>query len=458
MNHEQPSSFHTSEKTSRRQFLAHSGKIAAGTALAGVALPPVHGAEGSAIQLALIGSGNRGSGAIANAMESSGGPVKLVAMADLFENRLRASHQNLQASFSYRVDVPPERQFIGFDAFKKAIDCLRPGAGDVAMLTGYAGFRPEQLEYAVQKGVNVFMEKSFATDPPAVRRVINAGEEADKKGVKIAAGLMCRHSRNRQELIKRIRDGELGEIQLIRAYRMGPSGPLGPRPAATGDLEWQLRNFTKFLWVSGGLFAEMDIHQIDEICWIKDAYPVSAHGIGGRVAGSTDTSQNLDSFSIEWTFADGTKAYDVVRYIPKCYAEFDTFIHGTKRAAQFSGNIHAGTVHTYKDQRCTRDNIDWEAPAEEITPYHAQWNDFLDAIRNNKPFNQAKRAALSNLADIMGRAAVHMGRIVTWDEAMASNFRFFPQIDSLTYESEPPIKADAEGRYPVPVPGRWTEI
>jgi len=152
------------------------------------------------------------------------------------------------------------------------------------------------------------MEKSFAADPPGARRVIQAGDEAAKKNLKIAAGLMCRHSVNRHELIKQIRDGVIGDIQLIRAYRMEPVGPLGPKPPEEDELLWQFRNFVRFYWVSGGLFAEMDIHQIDEICWLKDALPVQAHGIGGRVAGSTDCSQNLDSFAIEWTFADGTKA------------------------------------------------------------------------------------------------------------------------------------------------------
>jgi hypothetical protein len=446
-------------QSSRREFLAQTGKVAAVSALAGVTLPHVHAASGDdTVQLALIGSGNRGSGAVANAMEVVNSPVRLVAMADLFQNRLENAHKALSNKFSYRVDVPPDRQFIGFDSFKRAIDSLRPHSGDIAMLTGYAGFRPAQLEYAVQKGVNVFMEKSFATDPPSIRRVIAAGEEAEKKGVKIAAGLMCRHSRNRQELIKRMRDGELGEILAVRAYRMGGIGPLRPRPETTPDLEWQIRNFTKFLWVSGGLWAEMDIHQIDEICWIMDSYPVTAHGVGGRVANSEDCSQNLDAFSAEWTFADGAKGYDVVRYTPKCYEEFATYIHGTKCAAQFSGNIHAGDVHIFKNQRIARDNVAWSAPKEELTPYAAQWTDFLDAIKHNKPFNQAKRAALSNLADMMGRAAIHMGKMITWDQAMASNFRWFPEIDQMTYDTPPPIKADANGRYPVPVPGQWVEI
>ena len=456
MKREIESSHAGPQGSSRREFLRWSGKVAAGSALAGVAIPRVHAAEDNTIRLALIGCGGRGSGAAANAFEATGGPVKLVAMADFFANRLNASYKNLSKQFPDKVDVPPERQFVGFDGYKKAIDFLRPG--DVAMLCGYAGWRPGQLEYAVSKGINVFMEKSFATDPPAVRRIIQAGEAAEKKNLKIAAGLMCRHSRNRQELIKRIRDGQLGQIQLICAYRMEPVGPMGRKPPDEKELFWQIRNFVRFYWVSGGLMAEMDIHQIDELCWIKDAWPVSAHGIGGRAANSTDCSQNLDSFSIEWTFPDGTKAYDVVRYLPGCHNEFDTFIHGTKCAAQFSGNIHAGTVHTYKDQRCSADNIDWKAPKEEITPWQAEWNVLLDAIRNDRPHNEAKRAALSNLADIMGRAAVHSGKIITWDEAMASNFQWCPNIDGLDENSPPPVQADPQGRYPVPVPGAWAEI
>jgi predicted dehydrogenase len=446
-----------SAATTRRTFLARGGKVVAAGALAGITLPRVHAGEDNTIRLALIGSGSRGSGAVRDAFDAQGGPVKLVAMADLFENRLAAAHKNLTGFFGARVDVPPERRFIGFDAYKHAIDSLRPGR-DVAMLTGYAGFRPAQLEYAVQKGVHVFMEKSFATDPVGLRRVIRAGEEAEKKGLKIAAGLQCRHSRNRQELIRRIRDGELGEIHQIRAYRMEASGPLRPRPAATTELEWQLRNFTKFLWVSGGLWAEMDIHQVDEICWLKDQWPVNAHGIGGRVANSTDLSQNLDSFSVEWTFPDGAKGYDVVRYVPRCHNDFVTYVHGTKCAAQFSGKVHAGTVRIFKDQRCENSNVAWEAPPEALTPWQAEWQVLLDAIRENRPHNEAKRAAHANLAGLMGRAAVHMGRIVTWDEMMASSFSLAPNLEQLSFDSPPPVVADARGQYPVPVPGVWKEV
>jgi predicted dehydrogenase len=442
--------------TSRREFLKRASQLASASVLANTVIPYVHAAESSTIHLALIGCGGRGSGAAVNAFDSPKGPVKLVAMADLFEDRLKAAYANLRVKYSAMIDVPEDRRFAGFGAWRSAIDCLRPG--DVAMLTGYAGFRPGQLEYAVAKGVNVFMEKSFATDPPAVRRVLQAGEAAAKKNLKIAAGLQCRHSRNRHELIQRIRDGELGDIHLIRAYRMQPCGWLPKRPPAEKDLYWQIRHFTDFLWVSGGLFAEMNIHQIDEICWIKDSWPVTAHGISGRAANNTDCGQNLDSFTIEWTFADGAKAIDVVRWLPNCHEEFATYLHGTRCAAQFSGNVHEGTVHTYKSQRCEPGNIAWRAEKETVSPWQAEWDNLLESIHRDRPHNEAKRAALSNLADIMARAAAHSGKLVTWDEALASNFAFCPNIDQLTDDSPPPVQANAEGRYPVPIPGQWTEL
>ena len=450
-----------SNKSSRREFLSQSGKLGAGATLAGSALaglmaPKVHAGENNTINLAQIGCGGRGSGAVANAMNSPNGPVKLVAMADIVESRLDRAHKALSDKFSDRMDVPKERQFVGFDAYKKAIDCLGPN--DVAMLTNFAYFRPTQLEYAVKKGVNVFMEKSFAPDAPGLRRLMRAGEEADKKNLKIAAGLQCRHSVNRQEMIKRIRDGEMGELQLIRAYRMHRVGGMGPKPEGYDELLWQIRNFTRFFWVSGGLFAEMNIHQIDEICWLKDAMPVSAHGIGGRMANSTNHGQGFDSMSVEWTFPDGTKATDDVRWVGgHSFNQFATFAHGTKCAGQFSGDIHAGTTRIYKDQRIAKDNIAWEAPKETYNPWDAEWNVLLDSIRNNKPQNETKRAALSNFADLMGRAALHSGKVITWDELYNSELQFVDNIDGMDYDTEPPVKSGPNGYYPVPIPGVWSE-
>jgi predicted dehydrogenase len=304
------------------------------------------------------------------------------------------------------------------------------------------------------------MEKDFAADPGGVQQILRAGEAAEKKNLKIGAGLMARHSSARQAMIQKIRDGAVGDVLLIRAYRMDPGYLMGPFPRGQNELLWQLSpgHPYQFLWSSGGIFIELMIHQIDECFWIKDSWPVAAHGVGGRFAGSTDCSQNLDSYAIEYTFADGAKAQVTGRYIPNCHNDFVTYLHGTKCAARFSGNIHAPTGLIYKDQRIANDNVAWKPPREKINPWQLEWNVLLDAIRNDRPHNEARRAALSNLGAIMGRAAVHTGKIVTWEEAMASKFQFCSNVASLTADSPAPVRANAEGRYPAPVPGVWTEI
>jgi len=458
MKRQSQSSHAGPRKSSRREFLKLGGKVAASSALAGVVIPAVHAQEDNTIRLAIVGSGNRGSGAVRNALSAPGGPVKLYAMADLFEDKLNRSYQALSEKFADQVDVPPERQFLGFDAYRKAIDCLRPGSGDVALLTTHAAFRQVHFDYAVEKGVHVFMEKSFAPDPGGLQRMIRTGEAAEKKNLKVACGVMCRHSSARQALIQRIRDGDLGDILLIRAYRMAGGGRLGPRKPEENEILWQIRRAGNFFWTSSGRHIELMIHQVDECCWIKDSWPVAAHGLGGRIADSADCSQNLDSYSIELTFADGTKALVGGRSITNCHNDFSTYVHGTKCGAQFSGNVHAPTVRTYKDQRMTNDNIDWEPEKETVHPHQAQWNVLLDAIRNDRPHNEMRRAAYSNLAAIMGRAAVHSGKIITWDEAMASDFKFCENVDALNENSPAPVQADDQGRYPVPIPGKWEEI
>ncbi len=464
----------TRSATPRREFFKSTARIAAVSALAGVAIPHVHAGEDNTIRLALIGCGGRGSGAVANALSAGGlvmddrfrakdeknfastGPVKLAAMADLFPDRLESAHKSLSKAFEDKIDVPKDRQFIGFDAYRKAIDCLRPG--DVAILTTHAAFRAPHLEYAVEKGVNVFMEKSFGADPGGIHQVIRAGEATKKKNLKIACGLMCRHSTARQAMIQQIRDGAMGQIQLIRAYRMDPGWRMGPFDRGENELLGQIRRAVLFLWTSSGFFLEYMIHQIDECCWIKDGYPVSAHGVGGRTVDNTDCSQNLDSYSVEYTFADGAKALVTGRYIPNCFNDFVTYVHGTKCAGQFSGNIHAPTSQIYKDQRVADNNVAWKPKRERVNPWQNEWNVLLDAIRNDKPHNESRRAALSDLAAIMGRAAVHTGKVITWDEMMASKFQFCPNVAGLTTDSPAPVHADAKGRFPVPVPGTWTEV
>jgi hypothetical protein len=211
-------------------------------------------------------------------------------------------------------------------------------------------------------------------------------------------------------------------------------------------------------WVGSGHFVDYLIHQIDECCWIKNAWPVEATGFGGRVPGSEDCGQNLDVYSIEYTFADGTKAFCGFRRINKTRSDFATYIHGTKCAAQFSGNVHAATVHRFKDQRISNDNIAWTPEKDAVSPWQYEWNDFIASIRHDRPHNECKRAVYSDLTTLMGRAACHTGQTVTWDEMMKSDFQFCDYLDKLSADSPAPCKADANGQFPLPIPGPWKEI
>jgi predicted dehydrogenase len=445
-----------SAEPSRRQFLSRSGKVMAGSVLSSVAMSRIYAATDDTIRIALVGCGGRGSGATANALSSKTGPTKLVAMADVFEDKQTRSYKALKDKFGSQVDVPPERRFLGFDAYRKAIDCLRPG--DVMIQATHSAFRPTHVAYAVEKGINVFMEKSFAPDPGGTREILRLGETAQRKNLKIGCGLMCRHSSARQALIAKIRDGAMGQIHLIRAYRMGSGAYMGPFKGGESELLWQLRRPYYFLWTSSAWFIEMMIHQVDECCWIKDAWPVSAEGLGGREPNRVDCSQNLHTYAIEYTFPDGTKAMVNSRAQQSCHNEFATFVHGSRCAAQFSGNVHAPTVHIYEDQREAKGDITWRPEREKVSPYQAEWDALLGSIRRDEPHNEVERAAYTNLASIMGRAAIHTGQIITWDEMMASDFKFYPDAGDLGYDSPAPVQADDQGRYSVPIPGQWVEI
>src|SRR5215471_1588459 len=212
----------TKDATSRRDFLKDSGRIAGVSTLAGITLPHVHAAENNTVQLALIGCGGRGTGAAENALGIKNGPIKLVAMADVFPQKLSDSHGRLRGKFASQMDVPQERQFIGFDGYRKAMDALKPG--DVAILATPPAFRWVQFRYAIDKGLNIFMEKPVTVDGPTTRRMIALGEEAASKNLKVGVGLMVRHCRARQELLNRIRDGQIGDIVTMRGYRMGGVG------------------------------------------------------------------------------------------------------------------------------------------------------------------------------------------------------------------------------------------
>jgi predicted dehydrogenase len=274
-------------------------------------------------------------------------------------------------------------------------------------------------------------------------------------------GLMCRHCETRAELYKRIKDGAIGDILMLRAYRMaGPTGSAaaGPKPKDMSELMYQISKFHGFLWASGGGYSDFLIHNIDECCWMKDDWPVEAQGSGGRHYRGDMVDQNFDTYSVEYTFRDGTKLFLNGRTQPGCHNEFASFVHGSKAAATISAAAHTpAKCKIYKGQRYVQSDVTWEFPADEKNPYQLEWNNLVAAIRADKPYNEVKRGVMASAVTSMGRMAAHTGQVVKFDDFMDCEHEFAPGIDKLTFDSEAPVKADANGKYPVPQPGLTTE-
>jgi predicted dehydrogenase len=440
---------------SRRDVIKQTGQVAIASALAGVVIPQVHAAESNTIQVALVGCGGRGTGAAANALSVKTGPTKLVAMADVFPERLASSYNNLKKGFEKQVEVPEDRKFVGFDAYKKAIDCLKQG--DVAIFATPPAFRWVHFTYAIQKGVNVFMEKPVTVDGPSSRRMFKLGEESVKKNLKVGVGLMCRHCDARAELYKRIRDGEMGDVVLLQAYRQAGRTAMefsGPKPDGISELMYQIKRFHSFLWASGGSFSDFLIHNIDECCWMKDAFPVRASGMGGRHYRGNNIDQNLDTYEVEYTYADGTKLYLHGRCIDGCEGKFASYAHGSKGSAIISTAGHMpAQSRIYKGHNFVKADLAWQFNVPEPNPYQLEWEHLTKAIREDKPYNEVERGTEASLVTAMGRMACHTGQLTTRDMILNSDHEFAPDVDKLTMESPAPLVAGSDGKYPVPQPG-----
>ncbi len=441
----------------RREFLRTSARALTGAALATAVARPGYAAENNTIKLALVGCGGRGTGAAANALSTKSGPVKIVAMADVFEKRLASSHRELQRAFGDKVEVPEERRFVGFDGYQKAMDCL--GAGDVAIFTTPPAFRWVHFGYAVQKGLNVFMEKPVTVDGPSTRRLLKLAEAAEKKNLKVGVGLMCRHCKARTELYDRIKGGQIGDLVLLRAYRMhGPGGFTGPCPPNLSELLYQVQRFHSFMWASGGVYSDYYIHNIDECCWMKDAWPVRAQATGGRHYRGRDVDQNFDNYSIEYTFADGTKLMLYGRGMTGCHEEFASYAHGTKSVGVVSSYVHTpAKCRIFKGHNLVPEELAWQFPQPEPNPYQLEWDHLMEAIRNDRHYNEARRGAEASLVTSMGRMAAHTGRVITYEGILNSEHEFAPGVDQLTMASAAPLQAGADGKYPVPQPGKVTD-
>jgi predicted dehydrogenase len=445
-------------KNNRREFLKTTGTIAATGAILSMKIPHVYAAENNTIQLALVGCGGRGTGAAINALTVDNGPIKLVAMADVNEKKMTASVNGLkkfEEKSPGKVDVPAERRFIDFEGYKKAMDCLKPG--DVVLLTSPVAFRWPHFTYAIQKGLNVFMEKPITVDGPSSRKMLALGKESVAKNLKVGVGLMCRHCAVRGELWKKIQNGDLGELLLLRANRMVGEGShafIKPKPKGENELLWQLKNFHAFLWSSGGIFSDYMIHNIDESCWMKNAWPVSALGLGGKNNRDGLIGQNFDNYAIDYTFADGTKLLCEGRYIPNCTNDFASYAHGTKGMAVISTSSHIpAKSRIYSSQNEDSSKLIWSYPGKEPNPYDLEWEHLIDAIRTDKPYNEVERGVQASLVTAMGRMSAHTGQKITIDEMLNSEIEYGPNVDKLTMDGPAPILADKNGMYPSPIPG-----
>jgi len=370
-------------------------------------------------------------------------------MADVFPSHLQASLGSIQEQHKTQVEVPPERQFIGLDAFKKAIDSL--DKGDVVLLTTPPAFRRIHFDYAVQKGVHVFMEKSFAVDAPGIRQVMKTGELAKTKNLKVATGLMSRHYRPPEEAIERVHGGAIGDLITCWAYRM--HGPVGVKPKEPGmnELAYQIDNYSCFTWLNGSFIVDWLIHNIDVCCWAKNAWPVSVQGMGGRQV-RQDHDQLFDHYAAEYTFPDGTRMVAQGRHMNQCFDFFGDQLQGTKGSAVLGEGQPEPRL--FKGHHQASGNLLWSYKGPPCDHYQVEHDLLFDAIRNDKPCNEVERSCKSCFTAIMGRMACESGMMLTWDEAFASEVQVAPGIEDLTWDGPAPVLPDANGTYPVAMPGQ----
>ncbi|QDU56977.1 Gfo/Idh/MocA family protein [Aeoliella mucimassa] len=416
-----------------------------------------HGSEAT-IRVALVGCGGRGTGAAADALNVKSAKLKLVAMADVFDHRLNSSYNTLTQVFADqadKVDVPADRRFVGFDAYRHALDQLRPG--DIAIFATPLAFRGVHFQYAIEKGVNVFMEKPLSADGPTSLRLLELAKQASENNLKCGVGLMVRHCRARRELHDRIANGEIGDIILMRGYRM--HGPVvtcfsTPKPEGREELMWQIERFHSFLWSSGGLFSDFNIHQIDELSWMKNAWPVKAMGIGGRHYRGDYIDQNFDSYGIEYTYEDGAKLYFDSRIMPGCKNDMSSIAHGSKGSAVVSHSGHTpGRVRICSGQNQDRKDTVWAYPQPEQNPYQLEWDDLVEAILKDTPYNEVPRGVEASVVTSMGRMAAHTGQEITFEQMLNCSHEFAPGLPNFSKDGPAPVMPDSEGRYPVPMPG-----
>lgn len=428
-----------SQAASRREFFKRSAL--AGATAAAVNLTVARGAHAAGsdlVRVALVGAGGRGTGAALNLLGTKAN-VKLVAVADAFPDRVEASVKNLASRVKDRVDVPRDRQFVGLDAYQQAIAC----GVDLVLLCAPPGFRPAHFEAAVAAGKHVFMEKPVATDSPGVRRILAANQVAKQKQLAVAVGHHLRHETKHQEVVRRIHDGAIGDVKLLRVYFNAHGIWNRPRKPGQSEMQYQVQNWYHFTWLSGDHIVEQHVHDIDVGNWIKQAHPIQAQGMGGRqVRVEPGIGEIYDHHAVEFIYADGSRMFSYCRQIPGCWNSFSQHAHGTKGEANIQG--HGTSELRIDGQEPQR----WKRTAD---GHQVEMDDLVAALQAGQPYNEVDWATDSTMTAILGRMATYSGKVVDWDKALASDLDLAPA--HWTWETPPKTKADANGIYPCAIPG-----
>ncbi|MEN6577138.1 MAG: Gfo/Idh/MocA family oxidoreductase [Phycisphaerales bacterium] len=415
--------------SSRRQFLKTSSVAAIGSALTSSLAFSAARSSGGILKIGLVGCGGRGSGAAAQAL-STGEDVVLTAMGDAFADRVQGSRKSLASdeNFGKRVKVPDDACFVGLDAYQKVID----SGVDVVLLASPPGFRPQHLKAAVEAGKHIFCEKPMATDAPGVRSVLESAAKAKEKNLALVAGFCWRYHLARRAFYEKVHQGAIGSIRAIYAtYLSGPVKPMPPantRPAGMSDVEWQVRNWYNFTWLSGDGLVEQACHSVDKIAWaMNGVLPLKAVGTGGRQFPNNE-GNIFDHIDVFYEFPDGVRAFMAQRQISNCYSDNSDYLMGSDGL---------GTIKGWEEPTITGKET-WRYRGPKSDMYQVEHNELFDCIRKGKPINDGIWMAHSTLMAIMGRMAAYSGKEITWDMAMNSQEQLVP--DNLTWDMALPIK------------------
>jgi len=429
----------SSPSPSRREFLSRSsqGLAAGGAALGALSIGrSAHAAGGDLLKVGLIGCGKRGAGACAQALRADKN-VKLTALGDAFEDRLKQSLETLQKEdIAPKLDVPPERRFVGFDAYRQVID----SGVDVVLLATPPHFRPQHLQAAVDAKIHVFAEKPVAVDGPGVRQVLASCKQAEEKGLSVVSGLCLRYSLGFQDIVRRIHAGEIGRVLSLEAndYR-GPIWLKKPQPDWT-EMHRQMRNWYYYTWLSGDFNVEQHVHFLDVCAWaMNNEYPAQAIGMGGRhVRTGKEYGNIFDHHSVVYEYDSGAKLYSNTRQMRGCKSRLNANVTGSKGAALLSERRKGLTITPHGNQ-----DGKYVYSGENNNFYQTEHDELFRSIRSGKPINNGQYMAKSTLLAIMGRMATYTGQEVTWEAALNSKERLGPE--KYEWGPAPPVKIAIPG-------------